>query len=209
MAIGYNIDIDPNSSDFSKAFKDFYSVHFINSFGLTRGDVDTSFFASMTNSEKEIAKRLIRQNLKLRQAHLFTASGQLKDKEALTILYEQLENNDDLSWQMTIGQAIWRINGDSLYPKLLTQLKNYPSELMRQAHFEQVLDLQNEQSIEAYFDYLNDSNSIITSMTLSKLNYWLTGKYSDTFLFDKNYFIENRNNKDLKETLLQKLKTLG
>ena len=209
MTTGYNIDTDPNSSDYSTAFKEFYSAHFINSFGLTRGDIDTSFFNLMSDTEKEIAKRLIRQNLKLRQPHLFTASGQLKDKEALPILYEQLDNNTDFSWQMTIGQAIWRINGDQLYPKLLKQLKDHPSDLMRQAHFEQVLDLQNEQSIETYFDYLNDSNSIIISMTLSKLNYWLTGKHSDTFQFDKSYFIENRNNKNLKETLLQKLKTLG
>jgi len=209
MATRYNIDIDPNSSDFSSAFKDFYSAHFINSFALTRGEVDTSFFISMTAAEKEIAKRLIRQNLKLRQTHLFTASGQLKDKEALPILYEQLQNNTDFSWQMTIGQAIWRINGDELYPKLLEQLKNHPSEIMRIAHFEQVLDLQNEQSIDTYFEYLNDSNRIIKSMTLSKLNFWLTGIHSDTFQFDNNYFFENRNNKGLKEILLEKLKVLG
>ena len=95
MATGYNIDIDLNSSDYSKAFNEFYSAHFINSFALTRGDIDTSFFNEMTNAEKEIAKRLIRQNLKLRQTHLFTASGQLKDNEALPILYEQLNNNPD------------------------------------------------------------------------------------------------------------------
>ena len=209
MATGYNIDIDLNSSDYSTAFNDFYSAHFINSFALTRGDIDTSFFNEMTNAEKEIGKRLIRQNLKLRQTHLFTAAGQLKDSEALPILYEQLNNNPDFSWQMTIGQAIWRINGDPLYPKLLKHLKDHPSDTTREAHFDQVLDLKDEQSIETYFDYFNDKSGIIKSMTLSKFNFWLTGNHSDGFQFDKNYFIENRNNSILKETLLEKLKVLG
>ena len=58
----YFIDIDPNSNSFSTAFKDFYKNHFIDAYGLARREVDTYFFDSMTTEEKEIAKRLIRQN---------------------------------------------------------------------------------------------------------------------------------------------------
>lgn len=144
MNTEYFIDIDPKSNSFSSAFKDFYNNHFVDAFGLSRDEVDTYFFDAMTTDEKEIAKRLIRQNLKLRQVHLFKATGLLKDTEALPSLYEQFDNNSDLSWQLTIGQAIWRINRDEiLYTDLLRQLKSHPSDTMREAHFEQITDLKN------------------------------------------------------------------
>ena len=119
----YFIDIDPNSDSLSKTFKDFYQNHFVNAYGLSRNEVDIYFFDSMSENEKEIAKRLIRQNLKLRQSHLFKAAGILKDEEALPILYNQLKNNTDLSWLLVIGQAIWRINGDEIYSKLFTPIR--------------------------------------------------------------------------------------
>ncbi len=58
MATDYYIDIDPNSADYSKAFKDFYSNYFEDTWGLTRGEVDTYFYSAMTKNENEIAKRL-------------------------------------------------------------------------------------------------------------------------------------------------------
>lgn len=204
----YFIDIDPNSNSFSIAFKDFYKNHFIDAYGLTRGDVDTYFFNAMTVDEKEIAKRLIRQNLNLRQAHLFRASGLLQDIEALPILYEQFQSNTDLSWLMTIGQAIWKLNGDDLYLKLLRQLKIHPSDTMREAHFDQVTDLKNEESIEMLFDYLNDKSELVKSMAKSKLNYILAGQYEQEQKFDSDYFLSKRNDKEFKKELVEKLKNL-
>ncbi len=204
----YFIDIDPNSNSFSPAFKDFYKNHFIDSYGLSRGDVDTYFFSSMTTEEKEIAKRLIRQNLKLRQAHLFRASGLLQDKEALPILYEQLQNNSDFSWLMTIGQAIWNLNGDDLYPELLRQLKSHSSDTMREAHFKQVTDLKNEESIEMLFGYLEDKSGLVKSMALSKLNYLTAGKYEINPKHGRQYFITKRDDLKFKSDLLHNLKTL-
>jgi len=204
----YFIDIDPNSNSFSTAFKDFYKNHFVDAYGMTRGDVDTYFFNAMTTDEKEIAKRLIRQNLNLRQAHLFRASGLLQDIEALPILYEQFQNNTDFSWLMTIGQAIWKLNGDDLYPNLLRQLKTQTSDTMREAHFEQVTDLKNEESIEMLFDYLKDKSGLVKSMALSKLNYLTTGKYEFNPKHDKQYFISKRDDINFKNELLLNLKKL-
>ncbi len=202
----YFIDIDPNLNSFSTAFKDFYENHFVDAYGLTRREVDTYFFDSMTPEEKEIAKRLIRQNLKLRQAHLFQASGLLGDKEALPILYEQFKNNTDLSWLLIIGQAIWKLNGDDLYSKLLQQLKTHPSNTMREAHFEQVTDLKNKESIEMLFEYLNDKSGLVKSMTVSKLNYILAGQYEQKQRFDRDYFLSKQNDKEFKTELVEKLK---
>lgn len=204
----YFIDIDPNSNSFSTAFKDFYKNHFIDQRGLARQEVDTYFFNSMTKEEKEIAKRLIRQNLKLRQAILFRASGLLQDKEALPLLYDQFQNNTDLSWLLTIGQAIWKLNGDELYPKLLRQLKDHTSDTMREAHFDQVTDLKNNESIEMLFDYLTDKSGLIKSMTVSKLNYILAGQYEQNQKFDRDYFLSKRNDKVFKKELVEKLKKL-
>ena len=205
----YFIDIDPNSNSFSSAFKDFYKNHFIDAYGLTRGDVDTYFFNAMTVDEKEIAKRLIRQNLNLKQAHLFRASGLLQDKEALPILYEQFQNNTDFSWLMTIGQAIWKLNGDDLYHKLLRQLKTHSSDTMREAHFDQVTDIKNEESIEMLFDYLNDKSGLVKSMALSKLNYLIADKYEQNPKHDSQYFIAKQDNINFKNELLLKLKKLN
>jgi hypothetical protein len=204
----YFIDIDTKSSAFSTAFKDFCENHFIDAYGLARGDVDTYFFKAMTADEKEIAKRLIRQNLNLRQAHLFRASGLLQDTEALPILYEQYKNNTDFSWLMTIGQAIWKLNGDDLYPKLLRQLKTHPSDTMREAHFDQVTDLKNEESIEMLFAYLNDKSELVKSMTISKLNYILAGHYEQNPMFDRKYFLNKLNDTEFKMELVDKLKNL-
>jgi hypothetical protein len=205
----YFIDIDPKSNSFSTAFNDFYQNHFVNAFGLSRGDVDTYFYNAMTTQEKEIARRLIRQNLKLRQAHLYKATGLLKDIEALPILYEQLNSNSDLSWRLTIGQAIWRLNRDGIYADLLRQLKTHPSDTMREAHFDQVTDLKNEESVEMLLDYLNDKSGLVISMTVAKLNYLLTGRYEQNPRFNKDYFGEKQNDRELKKELLEKLRIIN
>lgn len=204
----YFIDIDPNSNSLSKEFKDFYENHFIDAYGLSRGEVDTYFFNSMTTEEKEIAKRLIRQNLNLRQTHLFRAAGILNDNEALPILYDQLKNNNDLSWRLTIGQAIWRLNQDELYPELLRQLKEHPSETMREAHFDQVTDLKNEESIEMLFDYLNDESGLVKSMTVSKLNFIMAGRHKQKQEFDRAFFLSKQTDKEFKNQLVKNLKNL-
>jgi hypothetical protein len=209
VATEYFIDIDPKSNSFSTAFNDFYQNHFVDAFGLSRGDVDAYFYNAMTTDEKEIAKRQIRQNLKLRQAHLFKAAGLLKDVEALPILYEQLNRNSDLSWRLTIGQAIWRLNCDEIYADLLRQLKKHPSDTMREAHFDQVTDLKNEESIVMLLDYLNDKSGLVISMTVAKLNYILTGRYEQNLKFDKEYFLEKQNDRELKKVLLEKLRNIN
>jgi len=204
----YFIDIDPNSSSLSTAFKDFYSNHFIDSYGLAREEVDLGFFITMTFEEKEIAKRLIRQNLKLRQVHLFKAAAYLDDKEALPILYEQFNNNTDFSWLMTIGQSIWKLNKDKLYPELLWQIKKQPNETMRFVHFRQVTDLANEESIELLYNFLYDESNLIKSTALTEMNFLAVGKYEKENRYGFSYFDTNINNTIFKNELAEKLKNM-
>jgi hypothetical protein len=209
METSYQIDIDPNSEQFSQAFKEFYHNHFVNSYGLARREVDTSFFVTMTDEEKEIAKRLIRNNLKLRQAHLFRAAGELKDEQALPILYEQLNNNIDLSWLLSIGQAIWKINGDKIYLELLRKLQTHPSGTMKAAHFEQVTDFKNDESVEMLFSYLDDPDDFVRHLALSELNYLSTGKHALENRYDRKYFLKKRKDDTFKKELLHNLQNLS
>jgi hypothetical protein len=146
--------------------------------------------------------------LKLRQSHLFKAAGILKDEEALPILYDQLNNNTDLSWLLVIGQAIWRINGDELYPKLLRQLKEHSSDTMREAHFEQIVDLKNKESIEMLFSYLNDKSRLVQSMSLLKLNFLSAGRHEQKQRYDKEYFVMKKTDEKFKVSLLENLRKI-
>lgn len=205
MKSDYKIDVDSESNEFSKDFKDFYYNHFVDAYGLARREVDLSFFDNMTDNEKEIAKKLVRQNLRLRQAHLFRASGLLSDQEALPILYELFDNNTDLSWLLSIGQAIWILNGDKLYVDLLRKLRNHPSDTLREAHFNQITDLKNIESIEMLIDSLNDKSRLVQSMALSQLNHLESGKFSIEPNHDKDYFLRKVEDKEFKKKLLDKL----
>lgn len=208
METSYQIDIDPDSKQFSQAFKDFYYHHFVNSYGLARREVDTSFFQSMTDEEKNTAKQLIRDNLKLRQAQLFQAAGELKDEEALPVLYEQLKANTDLSWLLSIGQAIWKINGDKVYLELLRKLEDYPDASMKVAHFEQVTDFKDEESIQMLLNYLNDPDKLVRRLAVSKLNYLTTGQHAVEERYDRKYFLKKNQDETFKKALLDNLKTL-
>ena len=200
--------IDPNAEMFSQAFKNFYQNHFVDSYGLSRREVDISFFKTMTDEEREVARRLVRYNLKLRQVHLFQAAGELKDEQALPILYEQLNNNTDLSWRLSIGQAIWKINGDEMYLQLLRNLQNHPNGTMKAAHFEQVTDFKNNESIEMLFEYLDDPDNFVRHLALSKLNYLSTGMHALEHRFDRIYFLKRRKNETFKRELLRNLQNL-
>jgi hypothetical protein len=204
----YQIDIDPTSQHFSPPFKDFFYHHFVNPTGLIHNDVDTSFFTTMPDGEKEIAKRLIRDNLKVRHPHLFKAAGKLKDESALPILYEQFNANADYSWHLTIGQAIWRINGDNMYVELLRKLPAHRDPNMKAAHLRQVTDLKNEESIDLLFSFLNDKDKYVRLFTLSILNYLLLGTNTLEKECERKYFQARKDDPDFKKQLLPNLQNL-
>ena len=146
--------------------------------------------------------------MKLRKSHLFKAAGILKDKQALPILYDQLNANTNLSWLLVIGQAIWRINADDIYPKLLRQLKEHSSDTMREAHFDQIVDLKNKESIEMLFSYLSDKSKLVQSMAISKLNFLSAGKHEQKQRYDKEYFMTKKTDEKFKNDLLENLRKI-
>jgi len=201
----YHLDIDIVKGDYSSAFKEFYHNHFVQSLGLSRREIDLSFFDEMTVDEKELAKRLIRMNLKERRTHIIEAAGFLNDEEALPLLYDLYYTTEDLSWHLTIGRTIWKLKGEIHYAELLRKLKSHPGDDMRQAHFHQVTDLKNMESIEMLFGYLNDKDSFVRHLALSRLNQIETGKFSFDLQYESNHFLDKRTDDDFKHGLLRKL----
>ena len=205
MESEYKIDIDPNSPEFSTAFREFYKNHFEDAYGLSRGEVDESFFTRMTQTEKETAKRLIRQNLELRQPHLFRAAGILKDEDAISILYKHFHRDTNLSWRLTIGQAIWRINGDEMYENLLNELSDHPDETMKVAHLDQITDLRNEVSIDLLFKLLNDDSGFIQRLAHTKLDFIMTGQHKPQPEYEIQFY--KTADSDLRAELLENLRS--
>jgi hypothetical protein len=166
----YFIDIDPNSEHFSENFKDFYYYHFINSNELSKREIPIDFFKNMNPEEKEIVKHLIRNNLELRKTHLFDASGILKDKMALPILFEQFEKDENLSMKLTIGRAIWRITEYQNYEKILRELAMSNNENLKYNHFEKFSDLTQKVKIELLTQMVGDNETPSERKAFETLN---------------------------------------
>lgn len=206
----YKLDIVADESLYSKPFRDFVYYHFLTSHFREKESLDTYFYNAMPAAEKEIAKRLIRQNLENRETELFIAAGLLKDTEALPVLYQLLEKNkNSLSWMLCIGQAIWRINGDAIYEALLLRLQNDTGGHMRTAHLRQVKDLKNETSINILLSWLDDEDNFLRSMVLAELNYIITGQPTTCLTpIDEDLFYSKRLDEQFKAELVSALKRL-
>lgn len=203
----FNISVDAENKEYSKDFKDFYRHHFVDSYSLSRGEAELSFFRKMTPTEVEIAKQLIRQNLASRIVHIIEAAGHLRDERALPALYDLKQKcKDELSRLLIIQQAIWRINGDTDYYDMLVDLVNHTDATMKQAHFHQILDLPGKMCIPSLFKLLKDPDGMVANYALKYLNYYMTGEYPKLFVKPKysiEYFLDNADN----EALLVKLIT--
>jgi len=202
----YKADIDINDKKYSKAFRDFYHHHFIDSFGLGRNEVDLSFFQKMSISELDLAKELIRQNLFLKYVHIIKAAGDLKDEKSLPILFDlQKKCKDDFSRILTISQAIWKINGDNKYYNLLHKLVNSQDVILKQAHFEQIMDMPADNCINSLIKLLYDENALVVKFSLNYLNLYMTNKFpavSEDPAYSVDYFKNNQNNKDILANLI-------
>jgi hypothetical protein len=205
----YNVDIVPDERLYSQAFKDFVHYHFLTTHFREQDELDTYFYEVLVGTELETARRLIRQNLHLRETGLFKGAGLLADVEALPVLYKMLnENRTNLSRALTIGQAIWRINGDQVYETLLLELQYYPSDTMKQAHVKQVKDLRSLTSINILFSWL-EGGDFTSSLACDELWHILHGRPKKINEYgDIMQFIRRKDDMDFKVELVERLKQL-
>ena len=166
-----DIHLDKNISDYSPAFRDFYSNYFVDTMGLTRGEVNVrEFLDKLTEEEKELACDLLRRNLHLRYYHLIEGLGHLRDKKAIDPLDKLLTQETKYEWQLIISATLWKINQDKRYFDFIRQLSTRGSATMKWIYMGHVLNLPNEEAISILIGFLPDSDALVNSNALRLLN---------------------------------------
>ena len=77
---------------------------------------------------------------------------------------------------------------------------------MKVAHFSQITDLKNEQSIDTLYHFLKDKSDLVQIFAVRRLSQILERKYLYEPKFKKEYFLSRLDDNDLKNTLVQNLK---
>ena len=154
----------------SSAFTQFLQNWFGNSQALTRGEVDLRFLKDLTPDEREIAKDLVRRNLKLTYTHVIEGVAALGDITSVPILQAMLAGESDASRQLTIAGALWKLNQDAVFVDCLERMRVSKDATLKQAHFHQILWLGNERAIDYLVELLDDADAFVRFLAISTLN---------------------------------------
>lgn len=166
----YDIPEEILSRSQSPAFSQFLHYWFVDTIGLTRREVDLTFLRDLTEEEREIARDLLRRNLKLKYTHIIEGVASLNDMTAVPILHAMLAEEEDLSRRLTIAGTLWRLAKDPVFMDCLNRMKVSDRATLRAAHLDQVLWLDDERAIDFLIDLLDDSDSFVRFLALSTLN---------------------------------------
>lgn len=166
----YDIPEKLISGSHSEAFSQFMYHWFENSWGLTRGEVSLKFLKLLTDQEREIAKNLLRRNLPLKYTHIIEGIVALEDTESVLVLSEMLAREKDLSRQLVLAGALWKLSKNSVFVEYLHRMKTSDKATLKQAHFDQILWLSDERAIDMLIDLLDDSDDFVRFLALSRLN---------------------------------------
>ena len=117
----YDIPEEVRRGYHSPAFAQFLHHWFIDSMGLSRREVDLSFIKDLTPQETEVAKDLLRRNLRLRHTHVIEGVAEMADVAAVPFLQAMLVEEPDLSRQLTIAGTLWKLVGDPSFVDCLNR----------------------------------------------------------------------------------------
>src|SRR5580692_449947 len=99
----------------SPAFTCFLQHWFVDSRPLSRGEVNLDFLRDLTPDELDLARSLLRQNLGLKYVHVIEGVAALNDADSIPILREMMKSEVDLSRQITIAGALWKLAKDPIF----------------------------------------------------------------------------------------------
>lgn len=125
---------------------------------------------ALTPQETELAKDLLRRNLKLRYSHIIEGVAEMADVASVPILRAMLAQESDLSWQLTIAGALWKLACDPSLVDCLNRMRTSNDSSLKQAHFRQILWLRDERAIDLLFDMLDDRDQFVRFLAVSTLN---------------------------------------
>jgi hypothetical protein len=166
----YDVPAEALARQASPAFEAFLYHFFVNSIALSRREVDLGFVDDLTEQELVIAKQLLRRNLKLNYTHLIAGCATLDDRDSIRPLKFMYASERDLSRRLTIAEALWRIDRDPVFVECVYQMVQSESEILKEAHIQQVLCLGDERSIDLLIALLGDAGGFVRHLALSKLN---------------------------------------
>jgi hypothetical protein len=166
----YDIPDEIGQGNHSTAFMEFLRHWFFDSRGLNNGEVDLSFLAALTPDELHTAKGLLRRNLGLRYTHIIEGCAILRDLDSVSALRTMLSVEPDLSRQLTIAGALWKLVREPSFAQYLILMKESNVPVLRQAHIHQVLWLGDERTIDLLIDLLDDEDSFVRFQALVMLN---------------------------------------
>jgi hypothetical protein len=154
----------------SEALRCFYRHFFVDTYGLTRREVDLSFLKQLTPDELQIARDLLRRNLGRSYTHIIEGAAALGDIEAVPLLRSLLAQHSDLSRRLTIAGSLWKLARDPCFPNCIAEMVASGSTTLKETHVEQILWLGDERSIHHLIKLLNDGGSFVRFLALSHLN---------------------------------------
>jgi hypothetical protein len=136
----------------SPAFAKFLSSWFGDTYAITHGEQDLTFLEDLTTEERELAREMIRRNLKLKQNHIIEGASALHDIAAVPTLRTMFNEESDVSRRLTIAGALWRLVKDPIFIECLERAKTSGS----LGYFDQlmVLWLDDSRALDILIDVL-------------------------------------------------------
>lgn len=154
----------------SGAFWQFFHHWFVDSLGLTRGDVDLSFLGELTPEETEVARDLLRRNLRLKYDHIIEGLAALGDVASVPALRAMLAVEQDYSRRLTIAGVLWILARDESFIDLLKRGIMAGDLYLKRALARYVVWLGDERAIDLLMDLVDDFDDSARSQALRLLN---------------------------------------
>ena len=156
----------PHSPTFAKFLRNWFG----DTSALTHGELDLTFLDELTPEELDLARQMVRRNLKLRYTHIIEGASALHDVDAAPMLRAMLEDEPNESRRLTIAGALWKLNRDPIFFDYLNQAKGPNRSLLSGAHLNQILWVGDERAIDLLIDLLDNKDEFIRFQALSLLN---------------------------------------
>jgi len=166
----YDIPVGIFDQDRSPAFAGFFENWFVNTWAVSRRELDLGFLKDMSPEETELAKDLLRRNLGLKYVHIIEGVTALHDLEAVPILREMASNEASPSRQLTMAGALWRLVRDPIFIDCLNRMKASGNAGLKRAHLHQVVWLRDERAIDFLIYFLDDPDRAVRFQALQMLN---------------------------------------
>jgi hypothetical protein len=119
----YDVPEEVARGPHSPAFAKYLSNWFGSTYAITHGELDLTFLQDLTTEERELAREMVRRNLKLKYTHIIEGVSALNDIAAVPILRAMYNEEVDESRRLTMAGALWKLVKDPIFIECLERAK--------------------------------------------------------------------------------------